>query len=369
MTAPKPKPGILDISANSPSENVPPREGKLIRLSFNESAAGASPKAIAAYKEAGETMFRYPEHDGGGLRKALAAHHGLDSRRIVFGSGSDELLALLAHAYLGPGDEALFAEHGFIAYRIVTLANGAQPVTAPERNLHVEVDALLQRVTERTKVVFLANPGNPTGTYIPFDEVRRLHAGLPEHVLLVLDAAYAEYVRKNDYAAGVELVSTSQNVVMTRTFSKIYGLAGLRIGWAYCPEPVADVLNRVRTLFNITAPAIAAGVAALADTAHVDRARSENEAAIASLTKELTALGLEIPPSVCNFLLLAFPRETGRDAAAADAFLKDRNIHLRRIDFYGLGHALRMTLGTPEENKAVVAALTEFLKPKRAKAS
>jgi len=224
-----------------------------------------------------ERLEYYPDGAAHDLREALAARHGLNPERIVCGNGSDELLELLAHAYLGPGDEAIYTEHGFLVYPIAIKANGATPVVAPEKNLTADVDAILERVSGRTKMVFLANPNNPTGTYLPFDEVKRLHAGLPESCLLVLDAAYAEYVRRNDYEAGIELVSASNNVVMTRTFSKAYGLAGLRLGWLYGPENVVDVLNRVRGPFNVNAAALAAGVAAVEDVEHLERAVRHNE--------------------------------------------------------------------------------------------
>ena len=211
------------------------------------------------------------------MREAIAARYGLNAARIVCGAGSDELLQLIAHAYLGPGDEAVYSQHGFLVYPIAIEANGATAVVAPERDLHADVDAMLACVTAKTRIVFLANPNNPTGTYLPFDEVKRLHAGLPGDCLLVLDAAYAEYVRRNDYEAGIELVSQFDNVVMTRTFSKIHGLAALRLGWAYCPAHVADVLNRIRGPFNVRRPALAAGVGAIADRDIVEQAIAHND--------------------------------------------------------------------------------------------
>ncbi len=232
---PSPQPGILDIAAYKPGDSSVACGVKPIKLSSNETPLGASPKAVAAYKAAAGSLERYPDGSATALRQAIAGHYGLNADRIVCGAGSDEILNLIAHAYLGPGLEGLFCEHGFLVYKIATQAHGGTPVIAPEKNLTSDVDALLARVSERTRVVFLANPNNPTGTYIPHDEVRRLRAGLRSDILLVLDAAYAEYVRRNDYEAGLELVATTENTVMTRTFSKIYGLAGLRIGWAYGP--------------------------------------------------------------------------------------------------------------------------------------
>lgn len=359
--APKPRPGVLDIEAYVPGEAQVPGGVKPIKLSSNETPLGPSPKAVAAFTAAGAALERYPDGQASVLRQAIARRFGLSPDRIVCGAGSDELISLLAHAYLGPGDEGLFTEHGFLLYRIVVLAAGATPVVAPESNLRTDVDAILARVTERTRVVFLANPNNPTGTYLSIDEVRRLRAGLPGDVLLVLDAAYAEYVRKNDYEAGLELVATTENTVMTRTFSKIFGLAGLRIGWAYCPAAVADALNRIRGPFNLSVPAIAAGAAAMDDWAHIEAAVRHNDEWLPWLTAEIEKLGLTVTPSVANFILVHFPTAPGRDAAACDAFLKERGIILRRVGGYGLPGALRLTIGTEAENRKVVDALQAFV--------
>src|SRR5690606_29335018 len=277
--------------------------------------------------------------------------HRLNPANIVCGNGSDELLGLLAHTYLGPGDEAIHTEHGFLVYPIQIRAAGAVPVVAPETGETADVDAILERVTPRTKMVFLANPNNPTGTYLPFGEVRRLHASLPGNVVLVLDAAYAEYVRRNDYEAGIELVSSADNVVMTRTFSKIYGLAGLRIGWLYAPVAIAGALHRVRGPFNVNSIAIAAGAAAIADKAHVQRSVEHNGRWIDRLGAELPGLGLRVTPSVGNFILIHFPAgDERRSAAAADAFLGSRGFVLRAVRAYGFPNALRMTIGTDEAN-------------------
>jgi histidinol-phosphate aminotransferase len=234
-------------------------------------------------------------------------------------------------------------------------------MVARETHFTTDVDQMLSCVTARTRIVFLANPNNPTGTYIPVAEVKRLHAGLPKGCLLVLDAAYAEYVRRNDYESGIELVATNDNVVMTRTFSKIYGLASLRLGWAYCPSHVADVLNRIRGPFNVGTPALLAGTAAIADQGHVERAIAHNGEWLAWLTKELSALGLEVTPSVGNFILVHFPQEAQHNAAKADIFLSNRGLILRRMEGYGLPGCLRLTIGSEEANRAVVAALKEFL--------
>jgi histidinol-phosphate aminotransferase len=359
QTRPAPQPGILDISPYVPGESSVPGGVKPIKLSSNETPLGPSPKAIAAYKAVADELDRYPDGGATALRDAIARHYGLNPDRIVCGSGSDELINLIAHAYLGAGEEAVYSAHGFLMYKIATLASGATPVSVPEKGHTADVDAILAAVTPRTRVVFLANPNNPTGTYLPHGEVRRLHKGLPGNVLLVIDAAYSEYVRRNDYEAGLELVATTHNTVMTRTFSKIYGLAALRLGWAYCPAEVADALNRTRGPFNVNAPAIAAGVAALADRAHLETGIAHNEKWLPWVTSEIQKLGLEVTPSVGNFVLihLADPRVAG----AADEFLKARGIILRRVAAYGLPNCLRMTIGTSDDNQKVVAALASFL--------
>jgi len=358
---PIPRPGILDIAPYVPGTSALPGAGKVIKLSSNETPLGPSPKAIEAYLAEAAHLSRYPDGSARPLREALAKRYGLDAARIVCGAGSDELLNLLAAAYLSPGDEAIYSEHGFLVYKIAILARGATPVVAPETDLTADVDAILARATEATRMVFLANPNNPTGTYLPFDEIKRLHAGLPEHVILVLDAAYAEYVRANDYEAGIELVATSQNAVMTRTFSKIYGLAASRLGWAYCPAPIADALNRIRGPFNVTGPSIAAGIAALQDEKHMQQAVEHNAVWRGFMAEQLERIGLHITPSAANFLLVHFPEDSGKSAREADKFLHQHRIILRRVDNYGFPDALRMTIGTEPENHAVLEALSEFM--------
>ena len=361
-SGPVPQPGILDIAVYVPGESHVPSGMTPVKLSSNENPLGPSPKAIAAFKQAAASLERYPDGNATDLRKAIARVYGLDADRLVCGAGSDELLALITHAYVGTGDETLFPEHGFLMYKIATMLNGGTPITAPEKNLRTDVDELLARVTPRTKLVYLANPNNPTGTYIPFEEVRRLHAGLPKSTILVLDAAYCEYVRRNDYEAGIELVGSSDNVVMMRTFSKIHGLAALRLGWAYCPPGIADVLNRVRGPFNVSAPAIAAGVAAIEDRAHQEAAISHNEKWLPWVTAELEKLDLKVTPSVGNFILIHFPTSGPKSATAADTYLKSKAIIVRAVGAYKLPQCLRMTIGTETENRTVVAALTEFMK-------
>lgn len=361
LEKPEPRAGVREIDAYVPGKSTAPGVARVFKLSSNESPFGPSPRAIEAFAACAGTLGDYPDGGSTMLREAIGGAFGLDPARIVCGAGSDELLNLLAHAYLAPGDEAIHTRHGFLVYRIATLASGGTPVVVPEPALRADVDLILGAVTKRTRLVFLANPNNPTGTYLPFDEVRRLQRALPPRVLLVLDAAYAEYVRRNDYEAGIELVATSDNVVMTRTFSKIHGLAALRIGWLYGPAHVVDALNRIRGPFNVSAPAIAAGAAAIRDAAHVETSAAHNARWLPWLTQQIEALGLTVTPSVANFLLIHFPEIGERTAAAADAFLTARGLVLRRVSAYGLPHALRLSVGTEEANRLVVDALRDFV--------
>ncbi|MDB5558775.1 MAG: histidinol-phosphate transaminase [Enterovirga sp.] len=358
---PQPRAGVLQISAYVPGRDHIEGVEKVFKLSSNETPLGPSPRAIEAFRAAAGALEIYPDGGAGALREAIGQKYGIDPARIVCGTGSDELLALLTNAYVGPGDEGVFTEHGFLVYRINILGAGGVPVVAEEKNLTADIDAILAKVTPKTKIVFLANPNNPTGTYLPFDEVKRLQAALPSNVLLVLDAAYAEYVRRNDYAAGLELALTAPNVVMCRTFSKVYGLAGLRIGWLVGPAHIVDALNRIRGPFNVNAPAIAAGAAAMRDDAHLAAAIAHNEEWLPRLTEAFTGLGLTVTPSVGNFILIHFPQTPGRTAKEADAFLGRRGLLLRAVGAYGLPNALRMTVGSAEANERVIAALTEFM--------
>ncbi len=359
--SPVPRPGVMDIAAYVPGKDHVDGVEKVYKLSSNESPFGASPKAIAAFGDVAGHLELYPDGQSVELRDAIAAVHGLNPANIVCGNGSDELLGLLAHTYLGQGDEAIITQHGFLVYKIQIMAAGATPVVVAEDNCRVDVDAILAAVTEKTKAVFIANPGNPTGTYVPMQDIRRLQATLPPHVLLVLDAAYAEYVRRNDYEAGIELVSSARNVVMTRTFSKIYGLAALRIGWLYGPAEILAALNRVRGPFNLNAAAIAAGAAAIRDQAFIEKVADHNLAWNEKLTRAFEGLGLEVTPSVSNFVLIHFPDVEGKRAVDADRFLSSRGYVLRAVGGYGLPNALRMTIGTEEANQGVIDALGEFM--------
>jgi histidinol-phosphate aminotransferase len=358
---PNPRPGILDIQAYVGGDAAAPGANRVIRLASNENPLGPGPRAKAAYGAEQDELHRYPDGVSGALRETIARSYDLPADRLVCGAGSDELISLLVRAYAGPGDEVLHSTHGFLMYPIAAKAAGATPVSAPERNLTSDVDALLNLASAKTRLVFLANPNNPTGSYLPAGALRRLREGLPEQALLVIDAAYAEYVEREDYESGLQLVRDCDNVVMTRTFSKIHGLASLRLGWAFCPQAVADVLNRVRGPFNVCGPAQAAGVAALGDGDHLARSRSHNSRWLAWFCAQAAGLGLDAAPSVGNFVLLRFSREPGRDAASAIVELKKRGILLRAMGAYGLPDCLRVTIGTGEDMEAVVQALGEFL--------
>jgi len=355
-----PQPGIMDITPYVGGESKVPGVSRIIKLASNEGAFGPSPRAVEAFTAHAGEMHRYPDGGCTALREAVAARHGLDASRVVFGAGSDELIGLLCRAYAGQGDEVLYSEHGFLMYPIAAKSASATPVAAPEQGLTADVDAILAKVTARTRIVFLANPNNPTGTYLPRAELARLRAGLRDDILLVIDAAYAEYIDLADYSAGLELVDDGGNTVMTRTFSKIYGMGGLRLGWAYCPAAVADVLNRVRNPFNVASAAQAAGLAAFADTEFVAKVKAHNDEWLPRTLREVRALGFEAPPSVGNFVLVRFPAAEGRDALAADAFLKARGLIARRMAGYGLPDALRVTIGRADEMRFFLDTLGEF---------
>jgi histidinol-phosphate aminotransferase len=362
MDGPAARPGILQITPYVGGEAHVPGVERVIKLASNESALGPSPQAVTAVRESSTDVHRYPDGGCRDLREAIADRLGLDPERIVCGAGSDELIGLLCRAFTGPGDEVLYTEHGFLMYPIAARIAGATPVAVAEIDRTADVDALLRQVNERTRAVFLANPNNPTGTYLAETELARLSDGLPADVLLVIDAAYAEYVSNADYSAGERLVASRPNVVMTRTFSKIYGLGGLRLGWAYCPPAVADVLHRVRNPFNVSAPAQMGGRAAIADIAFVAEAKAHNDTWRAWLTAELRGLGLRVGDSVCNFVLVDFPHVSNRNARAADAFLKARGIITRRMEPYRLPDCLRITIGRKDEMRALVDALAAFLR-------
>lgn len=351
----QPRPSLLQIQ---PYKGGLSKAGtkRVIKLSSNETPLGPSPKAIEAYKAAGEKLYRYPDGSAIGLREAIGKVYGINPEKIVCGAGSDEIISLLCQAYLNPGDEVIYTEHGFLMYKISTLAAGGVPVSVPEKNLHTDVDAILKGVTVKTKIVFLANPNNPTGTYISSKEMARLRKELRNDILLVIDGAYAEYVQESDYSTGQELVESTDNTVMTRTFSKIYGLPALRVGWGHCPADVADMLNRERGPFNVATPAMEAAIAAVLDTAFTDHARQYNAREREWLHGQLQSLGLEPIPSVGNFILVRFP--SAQDANKTFEHLMSNGIIVRPVENYGLPEYLRITIGTTEDNREVMQCLS-----------
>jgi histidinol-phosphate aminotransferase len=363
--APRPRASVLAIEPYIAGKASAATAARIFKLSSNESALGPSPRAIEAFNITAKSLAIYPDGSVIALREAIAKRHGLDPALITCGAGSDELIFLLSYAFLGPGDEGIYTKHGFSIYRIAILAAGGTPVVADEVDLTANVDAILAKVTPRTKIVFLANPNNPTGTYLPAREIKRLAGALPPHVLLILDAAYAEFVTQADYESGLALAKRRQNVVMTRTFSKIYGLAALRLGWCYAPPAVTDAINRLRGPFNINTPAMRAGLAAIADQAHVATSIAHNTKWLAWLRNEIVALGIPVTPSVTNFLLLHF--KDADETKAADAFLSSRGLILRAVDTYFLPQCLRLTVGTEEANRLVIATLADFVKAKSMK--
>lgn len=354
-----PQPGILDIAPYVGGGSHAPGAEKVYKLSSNENPWGPSPKAVAAFEAASRSLAAYPDPDCAALRAAIAERHDLDATRIMCGAGSDELIALLCAAYAGVGDEVVYSQHGFLMYPISAQANGATPIAAQEETLTASVDNLLAACGERTKLVFLANPNNPTGTRLNSQEVARLAAGIPEQALLVLDAAYAECVEAEDDDGGVSLVERRDNVVMTRTFSKIYGLAALRLGWLYGPAHVVETLHRIRGPFNVNAAAQAAGTAAMNDHEYTAECVARNAAQRQRLVDGLTALDIGVTPSAANFVLAEFGTGAG-GAADVDAFLKSRGLIVRRMEGYGLPAHLRISVGNEEAMDALLAALSEF---------
>lgn len=361
MALPSPRPGILEIMPYVGGKAETEGGSRAAKLSANENALGPSPRAIEAYRELAMALHRYPDGGATRLRAAIGRRFNLDPERVVCGAGSDELIGLLVRGYAGPGEEVIHTAHGFLMYRLAALGAGAHAVAVAESGRRANVDAILAGVTSRTRIVFLANPNNPTGSYLTGTELRRLALELPAHVLLVIDGAYAEFVSAADYESGLGLVADHPNVVATRTFSKLFGLASLRVGWAYAHPAVIDVLGRLRGPFNVSEPAQAAAVAALADMDHQTAAKAHNDRWLPWLAERIAALGLIVWPSVGNFLLVDFPAEPGRDARAANAWLESRGLIPRMMAAYGLAGSLRISIGTAEENERVVAALADFI--------
>jgi histidinol-phosphate aminotransferase len=358
MTTPPPRPEILTISPYVGGESELPGVNRTIKLSSNEGAFGVPPGAQAAIRRAAEDVFRYPDGGADRLRLAIGKRWGLDPDRIVCGAGSDDLIYLLASCYGGPGREIIMSAHGFAIFFIAGTAAGSRVVKVAERNLTADLDAMLAAVSPATRAVFLANPNNPTGSMLPAADVARFRSALPPEVLLVLDSAYAEYVTRADYDAGVKLVDATDNTVMLRTFSKVFGLGGMRIGWCYGPPAVIDVINRVRCSFNASVLAQEAGIAALAEPGWLEKGRDHNALWRPRLAAGIEAAGIKVWPSEGNFVLADF--ETVERANAADTFLRGRGIIVRKVGGYGLPHCLRITVGTGEEVGLVIDALTGF---------
>jgi histidinol-phosphate aminotransferase len=353
-----PRPSILSVEPYVGGESKIPGVNRIVKLSSNEGAFGPPPAAIAAITAMAADAHRYPDGGARALREAIGARFGLDPARIVVGNGSDELISLLILAYGGEGTELVMSAHGFLMYDITGRWAGCRIIKVPERDLTADIDGMLAAVGPRTRLVFLANPNNPTGSILPQGEIERLRAGLREDILLVLDSAYAEYVTRPDYDAGARLVDASGSTVMTRTFSKIFGLGGMRLGWCYAPAPVVDVLSRVRGPFNVNAAAMAAGIAAVAEKGWVESAVVHNTLWRGKVAAALQALGIKPWPSEGNFVLADFG--SAARAKAADDALKARGLIVRAMGGYGLPACLRITIGTAEECTMVIEALTAF---------
>ena len=361
MTSPTPNKAIKNLKPYVPGKSSAPRGVRLFKLSANETPLGPSKKAVKAFAEVASRLHDYPDGNATKLRDAIARSQKIKAKNIVCGCGSDELISLICKAYLGPGDEAIYTQYGFLMYKISIITAGGKPVVAKEKDFRADVDQILKCVTKKTKIVFIANPNNPTGTYISINELKKLRQKLNKKILLVIDAAYAEYVNRNDYQAGDELVTKNNNVVVTRTFSKIHGLAGLRVGWMHAPENVIDIVNRIRPPFNVNSAAAAAATAAINDKNTIQKAVQHNQKWITWTSEEIKKLGLKVTPSVANFILIHFDKGQ-KNAKNADRFLTKNGFVLRALEPYGLKNALRMTIGTKEANIGAVKTLRRFMK-------
>ena len=357
---PTPQPGILNIAPYVPGRSDTPAGVKLVKLSANESPLGASPRAIEAFRAKAESMFIYPEGSSRELREALGEVHGLDPHRIVCGFGSDDILHLLAQVYLGVGDEAVMSQYGFNVYPIITRGASAEIIMVPEADYRADVDALLAAVTPKTRVLFLANPNNPTGTYLSTGEVERLHAGLRGDILLVIDSAYAEYVTAEDYSVGSALVDRAENVVMVRTFSKM-GIAGERVGWMYGPPHIVDAVNRIRGPFNVSLSGQAAAAAAARDVEFTARLKAHNAQWRGWITEALQSNAIRVPPSQGNFVLALF--QDTATAKGAFTALRNKGLLVREMHGYGIPEGLRISIGLGEHMRAVVDVLKDFGAP------
>lgn len=357
--APKPKPGILDIAPYVGGKSRIEGVAEPMKLSSNENALGAGEKAREAYQAALKNIHMYPDGRANKLRDAVAVHHGLEPERLIFGNGSDEVFALLNQTYLTAGDNIVSGQYGFLAYRISALANEASVKLAPEPDFKLTPEAVLAQVDDRTRIVYVSSPSNPTGSYNTAEEIRRLHEGLRPDVLLVVDEAYAEFVTAPDWETSFPLARQADNIVVTRTFSKIHGLGGLRVGFGYAPLKVAEAVDRIRLPFNVSVPGIETAVAALGDEAHQTASRELVETWRPRLTQAIRGFGFDVFPSAGNFVLVRFTDAT-RNAAAANDYLNSKGIIVRPVGGYGLPDCLRITVGTEDQNRAVIDALSEF---------
>ncbi len=334
---------------------------KPIKLSSNESALGMSPAAIEAAQQAIGSSHLYPEVDTETLAEVLAERYQLDPARMAFGPGSDEILARVANTFAGPGEELIHSKNAYMQFPIYALLAGATPVAANDRDFRYDVDAILSHVNERTRIVLIANPDNPSGTHLSAAEVRRLHAGLPDNVLLIIDAAYEEFADQDDYESGTRPVHEFDNVIVTRTFSKVYGMAGLRLGWCYGPAWAIDILTKIGPSFPVNTASFAAGIAAVRDMVHVDRVLAHNKKWIVEFTSQLTPMGLKVYPSQTNFMLVEFPSEPGKTAAEANAWLNQHGIIPRQFALEDFNNKLRFTVGEDAGMEKTIATLAEFL--------
>lgn len=357
-----PRPGLDRIHPYIPGQNPTGGGGPGVKLSANESALGPSPKALESYQGAADVIERYPDSNAVAVRTAIAGRYGLKAEQILMGIGSDELLAVLVRAYAGAGDEVLYPSATFSMYRIYAHSCGADIVQAPDINYTADVDALLGAMTDRTKVVIVANPNNPTGTYLSISEIERLRAGLRDDILLIIDAAYAEYVTKPDYDPGVALVEATDNTAMTRTFSKVHGLASIRLGWCYTHPDIVSVIGKIRSPFNVSSTGQAAGVAAIEDTDHVDKVIAHTAKWQGIATQRLAGMGLDVTGTEGNFVCVGFPDEDGKRAKDCDAFLRDRNIMTRYMAMFGLPNHLRITIGLDDEMEICLDTVEAFMK-------
>jgi histidinol-phosphate aminotransferase len=362
MNAPVPNRWVMDIAPYVPGRSTTDTGGRAVKLSSNENPFGTPEVARAAFAAAASELERYPDAGATELRAAIGAHYGLDPARIIYGTGSDEVLHLVAGAYAGVGDEVIYVRYGFAVYDIAARRVGATPVVAPDRDYATDVDAVLACVTDRTKLIFIANPNNPTGTYTSRAEIARLHAALPEHVLLVLDQAYTEYLDPEDDDGGLELARNTSNVLVTRTFSKIFGLASERVGWGYGAPELVDAMHRIRAPFNFSTAAQKAAIAALGDQAFVERSYRHNREWRGWFAAQIDAMGnkgLRAIPSKANFQLVLF--EGGVTGEQAYKALMDRGYIVRWLPGQGLPHGLRITIGTEHEIQGVAAAIREIV--------